>query len=142
MTHNTLSFLAVVSLLSGGIHSAQCQQPDQSKREKAKNQWPSIKRLVESKDLAGAAKLAVEALEGDYPDRQYAMWKWWETTFGDRKDFMEFSRRFGECLFDIYEHSPVPRRRVIAETFGHPEFDVSKSAADFRAEVEKKPKGG
>jgi hypothetical protein len=138
MTHPTLGLLLVVSLLSGGVHCAQCQKPGPSKEEKTKNHWPGIKRLVESKDYAGAAKLAVEALEGDYPDRQYAMWKWWETTFGDRKDFMELSRRFGECLFDIYERSSPPRRRVIAETFGRPDFDVSKSAADLRLAIGKK----
>ena len=142
MTHRTLTFVAVLSLLSGGIYSAHSQRPDTSKGDKTKNQWPSIKRLVESEDFAGAAKLAVEALEGDYPDRQYAMWKWWETTFGDRKDFKDLSWRFGECLFEIYEHSSAPRRRVIAETFGRPEFDLSKSAADLRADIEKKPKGG
>ena len=140
MTHPTFRLLVVVSVLSGAIHWAQCQQPDLSKGEKTKSRWPSIKRMVESKDIEGAAKLAVEALEGDYPDRQYAMWKWWETAFGDRKDFMELSRRFGECLFGIYEHSSAPRRRVIAETFGRPEFDVSKSAADLRADIEKKKK--
>ena len=138
MNRPTLCFVFALWLLSGGIQHAQCQKPDSLKEEKTKNHWPDIKRLTESKDYAGAAKLAVEALEGDYPDRQYAMWKWWETTFGNRKDYMELSRHFGDSLFDIYDHSTPARRRVIAETFGRPHFDVSKSAADLRLEIEKK----
>jgi hypothetical protein len=120
------------------VSLVECQKPGPLKEEEAKNHWPDIKRLTEAKDYAGAAKLAVEAFEGDYPDRQYAMWKWWETTLGDRKDYLELSRRFGECLFDIYEHSSPQRRRVIAETFGRPDFDVSKSATDLRLAIEGK----
>ena len=55
---------------------------------------------------------------------------------------MELSQPFGKCLFDIYEHSAAPRRRVIAETFGRPDFDISKSAGELRAEIEKKEKRG
>lgn len=138
MKRPILCLVFVLSLLGGGVQRAQCQKPAPSQKETTKSHWTDIKRLAKSKDYAGAAKLAVEELEGDYPDRQYAMWKWWETTFGDRSDYLEISRRFGECLIDIYEHSPPARRRVIAEIFGRPHFDVSKSAADLRLEIEKK----
>jgi hypothetical protein len=136
MTRPILGLVLVVSLLSGGVQAAPGQKPDPLKEEKT-NHWRAIKRLAEAKDYAGAAKLAVEELEGNYPDREYMMWKWWETTFGDRKDYREMSRLFEECLFDLYEHSTAKRRRVIAETLGHPNFDVSKSAADFRLAIEK-----
>ncbi len=138
MTRPSLCIVLVFSVLSGSIQRARCQKPAPSKEEKAKSHWPEIERIAKLQDYAGAAKLAVAELEGDYPDRQYAMWKWWETTFGDRNDYLELSRRFGECLFDIYEHSSPTRRRVIAEIFGRPGFDVSRSAADFRLEIEKK----
>ena len=138
MTRPTLCLIFVLSLLSGGVQRAHCQKPAPSQKETTKSHWPDIERLAKSKDYVGAAKLAVEELEGDYPDRQYAMWKWWETTFGDRNDYLDISRRFGECLFDIYEHSSPARRRIIAEIFGRPHFDVSKSAADLRLEIEKK----
>ena len=138
MTRLTLCFVFVLSLVSGGIQRAQCQKPAPSKEEKAKSHWPDIERLAKSQDYAGAAKLAVDELEGDYPDRQYAMWKWWEAAFGDRNDYLELSRLFGQCLFDIYEPSSPARRRVIAEIFGRPNFDVSESTADLQLEIEKK----
>ncbi len=80
--------------------------------------------------------MAVSELARDYPDRQYSMWKWWEITFGERTDYRDMSRRFGDSLFSLYDRSSPERRRIIVEIFGRPHFDVSRPSTDLRSEVE------
>ena len=142
MSHQLLLIVVAGFVVRGSCHSVHGKQQSPSPTENAKNRWPAIKRLIQSKEYARAARAAVEELEGNYPDRQYAMWKWWETMFGERKDYMELSRRFGECLFEIDDESEASRRRVICEIFDRPKFDVSKSGRDLRAAIESKEKPG
>ena len=102
----------------------------------AASDWVAMKREAEAKHFSNAARSAVKALAGDCPDRQYAMWKWWEAVFGERADYMSMSHEFGISLFTLYDQSSPADRQIIAEIFGRPHFDVSRSASDLRALVE------
>jgi hypothetical protein len=95
-----------------------------------------VKRATEENRYDVAAADIVKELEVGYPDRQYAVWKWWEVTFGDRADYMELSRRIGDSFFALYQRASLEDRRIIAAIFGRPTFDVSLPAERLRAEIE------
>ena len=97
--------------------------------------WRVVRRAAEAERYSEAARYAVKELTSDCPDRQYAMWKWWETVFSERPDYMDMSQRFGNSLFFLYDESPSATRSVIADMFGRPHFDVSRPGADLRADV-------
>lgn len=117
-------FLASLLALTGCVHSQL-------------SGWPDVKRATEESRYDEAAADILKELKSGYPDRQYAVWKWWEETFGERADYMELSHHLGDSLFALYDRSSVDDRRIIAAIFGRPSFDVSLTAARLRAEVER-----
>jgi hypothetical protein len=98
--------------------------------------WPSVKRAVEESRYADATAEIVKEVKIGYPDQQYAVWKWWEETFGERANYMELSHHLGDSFFALYDHSSIEDRRIIATIFGRPSFDVSLPGLRLRAEVE------
>ncbi len=126
--------LALLTAISSGCTSDRLSSPPAS--EINASIWPAIKRAAEAKRYSEAARLAVQELSGDYPDRKYALWKWWETMFGERSDYLTMSKDFGNSLFALYDQSPAETRHLIADIFNRPHFDTSRPAVDLRADIE------
>lgn len=68
------------------------------------------------------------------------MWKWWEHTFGERKNYLEMSEHFGNSLFAVYEKSSTADRLIIVDIFGRSTFDVTRPAAELRVKIVGPPK--
>ena len=50
--------------------------------------------------------------------RQYRMWKWWETLFGGLVDYDVLSQNLGQAFLKRFENSDDNTRVVIADIFG------------------------
>ena len=125
-------------IISAGIVFSACsrsESPEWSSPEAIASGWPDIKHAAEDGRYDEAAQSVVRVLHGDYPDRQYAMWKWWQNVFGERADYHNMSQRFGDALFRLYDAASPRDRRIIAEVFGKRDFDVSETGASLRAMI-------
>ena len=86
--------------------------------------------------LDPVARLATRALtKGE--SREYRMWKWWETMFGERPDFERLSKRLGLAFASAYEKGDEATRTVIADIFGKQPM----TAVEFRRFIETSGKG-
>ncbi len=62
------------------------------------------------------------------------MWKWWEHSFGERKDYAELSRELGRAYLRLFNKSSQATREIIADIFGR----KSLSAREFEELIESK----
>ena len=131
----------IITLLLALVGNVGCDHGQRGKDDDppiAVGRWKTVKQAAESGHYSKAALTAVIQLSGNCPDRQYVMWKWWETAFLGRTNYMEMSRLIGESFFTLYGQSSPARRLVIAEIFGRPQFDIPRSEAEFRQEIKGK----
>ena len=87
--------------------------------------------FVRHNQLDPVARLATRALTKS-ENREYSMWKWWETMFVDRADFGSLSKRLGIAFASVYEKGDEATRTVIADIFGKQPM----SAEEFRRFIE------
>ena len=87
--------------------------------------------FVRHDQLDSVARLATRALT-KRENREYGMWKWWETMFGERADFERLSKRLGLAFASVYEKGDETTRTVIADIFGKQPM----SAVEFRRFIE------
>ncbi|MDB6137723.1 MAG: hypothetical protein JWO94_795 [Verrucomicrobiaceae bacterium] len=65
-------------------------------------------------------------------NRQYRMWKWWETLFGKQPDYSHLSRNLGRAFLKRFEEGDQEERMVIGSIFGEKSTDVE----EFRKFIE------
>ena len=97
--------------------------------------WPLGKLLVERGRFDSAAHVFVVALQNQ-TERSYGMWKWWETCFGERKDYQDLSRKIGVSFMHQFESGDANVRLVVAELFGKGEVEAKLSADEFKKAID------
>ena len=88
--------------------------------------------LVDHRRFDTAATLVITSMLDVPEDREYRMWKWWETFLGERPDYMQLTRQFSESLLKEYAMGNLARRQVVAQLLGRPAGDAVLTPADFR----------
>ena len=93
--------------------------------------------MVERGKFDSAANLFLfELAKKQQGDRRYAMWKSWEYYFGERKDYLELSRRIGISLVHQFEIGNADYRLVIAELFGKGAAEAKLSLDEFKKAID------
>ncbi|MCX6980692.1 MAG: hypothetical protein NTV08_08070 [Verrucomicrobia bacterium] len=92
--------------------------------------------FVRHDQLDPVARLATRALKKG-ESREYRLWKWWETMFGERADFERLSKRLGLAFAGVYDNGDEATRTVIADIFGKQPM----TAVEFRRFIETSGKG-
>ncbi len=90
--------------------------------------------LVDRGKYDSAARLIIKDLDESGKDREY-MWKWWETMFGERKEYKELSHQFGEARLRQFDHGDDKTRLIVAEIFGKGEAETKMSLDDFKKAI-------
>lgn len=97
--------------------------------------WVFARLLVDRNRVDSAANVIVTALISDKDDRRYRMWKWWEHTFGQRKDYKAISRKMTDALLRQFALGGAARKEVIAELFGKGKVEANLTADEFRRAI-------
>jgi uncharacterized protein (TIGR03067 family) len=90
--------------------------------------------LVERKRYDAAADVFVTAL-ANFRERQYAMWKWWEYSLGERKDYKELSRQIADALLRQFAKGSPDRKLIIAEVFGKGPTEAKMTVEEFQRAI-------
>jgi type 1 glutamine amidotransferase len=93
------------------------------------------KLLVDRNSYDAAAHVIVKGLSERKTDRDYMMWKWWETMYGDRQDYKEMSHRITDAFLNIFEHGGQESKTVIAEIFGKNGVEAKMDLPDFKKAI-------
>ena len=80
--------------------------------------WTLLPIFVVRNRLDVVVEVAVLQLSGNDGDRQYRMWKWWETLFSARSDFASLSLDLGRAFVKCYEKGDAKTQAVITDIFG------------------------
>ncbi len=87
-------------------------------KEGAGIRWGLAQLLVDRGRYDAAARAAIFDLVAKPKDREYRLWKWWETSFSDRKNYKELSRSFCDALLRQFDIGDAGTKVAIAEVFG------------------------
>ena len=68
-------------------------------------------------------------------DREYRMWKWWETMFGERDDYKKMSHEIATAFLQRFEKGEDSEKLVIAEIFGQGEKEAKLSVNEFKKAI-------
>ena len=126
---------AAVTALEKGITVHDLPKLEEFAREHGRA-WFVIPIFVRRSQFDPVARLATGALSKS-DNRGYSMWKWWETMFGERADYMKLSKNLGLAFASLYEKSDHATRTVIADIFDKKPMPAEK----FRRFIEGNTKG-
>lgn len=98
--------------------------------------WVLARLLVERDKFDFVAHVLVADLAENKDERSYRMWKWWEYNFGERKDFMELSRKIGIALIEQFENGNADYKLVVAELFGKGEAEAKLTTNQFKTAID------
>jgi hypothetical protein len=94
--------------------------------------WPLARFLLEKRQTDAATNILVTRLADQKENRAYAMWKWWEANFAERKDYQALCTQITESLLRQFEKGGKERKQVVAELFGKGEAESQLSTEQFR----------
>lgn len=97
--------------------------------------WLLAYLMVDRGRFDDVARLVVADLRDDIENRSYRTWKWWEVSFGERKDYMRMSRQFGDALLRQFDAGNDETRIVIAELFGKGSEEAKLGLAEFKRAI-------
>ena len=70
-------------------------------------------------NIDAAARIAVVVFaDVEKGNREYTTWKWWEVSFGERKDYKVISRQFVGSLLLQFEMGNDTTKLIVAEILG------------------------
>lgn len=93
-----------------------------------------LRLLAERSRYDSAAHLATVHLDSA-KDPQYAMWKWWEYNFGERKEYLKMSKLYSAALVRRFEKGDKATKLTVAKIFGKGEAEAKMSVADFKKAI-------
>ncbi len=95
-------------------------------------------RLLVDRDCYDAAAhvLIKSFSEAPKDRREYGMWKWWETMFGERKDYDTMKHRIVDALLRRFENADESEKLVLADVFGKGEKESKMSLRDFKKAID------
>jgi hypothetical protein len=91
--------------------------------------------LVERASYDPAARLIAKSLSEEEKDREYKMWKWWEFSFGKRKDYKELTHRITAALLRQFDKGDEKTKIVVAEIFGKGKTEAKMSLGEFKKSI-------
>ncbi len=87
--------------------------------------FAAVYLLVSRGKFDSAVQLIAGALKVG-SNRSYSMWKWWEDSFRERKDYNELSQKLGNAFVKLFERSDEDIRKVIADIFDKQNLSVEE----------------
>jgi len=97
--------------------------------------WAFAWFLADRGHYDAVANVMVTSLLETPEDRQYRMWKWWETFFGERENYKEMSRHIADALLKQFAEGTPARKLVVAEVFGKGEPESKWTLAEFKKAI-------
>jgi hypothetical protein len=92
--------------------------------------------LVDRGRFDAAASAVVVDLVAKPKDREYRLWKWWEWTFSERKNYKELSRSFSDALLRQFDTGSAETKLAIAEVFGKGAKEAKLSLQQFKDAIQ------
>jgi hypothetical protein len=92
--------------------------------------------LVNRERFDSAASLMVQDLIAAKNNRRYAMWKWWEHHFGERKDYRAMTWKITDSLLLQFEKGNDDQKLVVAELFGKGKNEAKLTLQEFKKAIE------
>ena len=119
--------LAAVEKLNRSASDADLETIEHFAKANATNEvaWPLIRLLVVRHRFDSAVEVAVGSLSKS-ENRQYRMWKWWEHSFGDRKDYAELNRELGQAYLRLFKQSSEATKEIISDIFGRKKLSAQE----------------
>lgn len=87
--------------------------------------WLLAELLIQRKQNEEGTRLLLQMLATSKNDRHYSLWKWWETRFGQRIDYLTMTHQLGEGLIIHFEHGSPETKKMVASLFKKDEKEAA-----------------
>jgi hypothetical protein len=87
--------------------------------------------FIERSRFDTAAKLTVANMAKE-KNPSYVVWKTWEHCYGERKDYMALSKKFGEALLRQFDKGDKKTKLTVARIFSRGEAEAKMSTKALR----------